>query len=136
VNQKERAAVIDELGELQREIAVFRPKLKRAEELQKQVQSWYSSEAPDKSFEADGCRYRVQVGMRENPRRITDMMRVFLHLGKTKFVSLASIALKDLEAVVDGNVIDTLLTEERSGPRSVVTVALIGAFALGKKKAA
>ena len=120
----DRAGIIDEYGELDRRVREFLPTLKAHEAARKIITSWYATEPGDQSFRAEGTLYAVQVGPRENRRRITDMLAVFKALGKSRFVELASIPLKALESCLTAEALGRFLTSERTGPRDVFPVAL------------
>ncbi len=69
--QARRLAIVDEFGELERQIAEFKPKTERHKALKEQILSWYADLDGAATAQAEGRRYSVQIGTRQNQRTIT-----------------------------------------------------------------
>ncbi len=118
-----RAAIVDEYGELDRKIQEFKPTTKRYEELKKTIQGWYADLPAEQSSVAEGKLYTVQVGARENRRKITNMLKVYRLIGMQKFLELCSISLEAIEKVIAPSRLEGIISSERTGPRTLRPVA-------------
>lgn len=123
----DRAAIVDEFGELRRRIAEsklqLQPTLERADALESQILSWYEHEPPDQSFVADGHRYSVQVGARHWERKITGLRRLFRFLGQRRFLDLCTFPLKSIDKAIPEVEQSQFVEKTRTGPRSLKPVA-------------
>jgi hypothetical protein len=117
----ERAAIIDEFGRLDAELALMKPKVKRHEELRKQIQSWYENENPTVGFVAKGLQYGVIVGAKARERKIVNMARLAKLLG-ARFVDLCTFPLSALDANTTAEQRDGIVTEGHTGSRTVRAV--------------
>jgi hypothetical protein len=118
-----RAKVIDELGELERQRAAFKPKNERALELQKEIAGWYEHLPGEQEFEAQGDRYIVQVGPRALTRTISSMAKVFAFLGKLKFLEVCEIPMKVINREIPEEQHADFLEESRDGKRKITVIA-------------
>lgn len=119
----ERAAIVDEYGELKRQIAEQKPVVDRAKLLENTIQSWFADAPADQTFIVSGARYEAQVGMRSKKRRIFDTLKLFAILGKAKFFEWCTVPLEVIDRIVPEGLHSSFLTEERTGSRSVKPVA-------------
>jgi hypothetical protein len=125
---KQRSAIIDEYGELDRRIAEFKPICDRAAALKKEIVSWFERESADQSFVAEGLRYTVQISPKAVERRIVDMAKLFLRIGKAKFLELCRFPLAAIDQHIPAENHSEFLLSERSGNRSVKAVAKASAI--------
>jgi hypothetical protein len=113
-------AIVDEFGELQRQIANWQPKLDRFQELRKIIESWFAADVADESHTWDGKLYRVVVSARAKRRTIVGMGKLFKALGSKLFLEWCSFPLTALDNLhVDPT---GIIVEERSGSRTVKAV--------------
>lgn len=61
----DRAAIVDEYGELRRKLALAKPDADRARELGEEIASWFDGKPGDQEFEVEGRRYIGQVSARQ-----------------------------------------------------------------------
>jgi hypothetical protein len=122
LRDKHRADVITRLYVAEAKCARFKPTLDARDELRKEVQSWYADADPFESFEAAGGDYIAVVGPRENQSKISDMEGLFKRLKRGVFLSLCTITLKKLEAVIPSEELSKYVTQDRTGWRSVKVV--------------
>ena len=115
------AQLIDEYGDLDAKVTLFKPTLVRHEETRKLIQVCYGASAADQSFIEHGARFTCIVGQRENERKITDM-RKLAKLLKDRFFSICSVPLKKLDAELPADQHIGLVTQARTGTRSVKVV--------------
>ena len=119
-----RAEIIDRFGDLYWKLEALKPEF---ENIKKQIGSWYADHPADKPAYCEGARYSVQLGVRENRRRITDKWKVFSLLkkilGLPALVDLLTIPLKE---AVDKHIPEDrhklFLVQERTGPRTLIPV--------------
>lgn len=120
--QTERAAIIDEYGELSRKVKEFKPTADRAAALGKTIAAWYDDRPAEDSFTAAGERFTVQVSARSNKRFISNMVKLARILGK-RFYEVAFVRLEDVDKFVDPALHPKVLGSSRCGNRRVDAVA-------------
>ncbi len=126
----DRAALVDELGALDAQIAPLEDLAKRAAEIRAKVRALYADESADQTFTTEGKKYLCTVGVCGNERRITSMPQVFASLGASKFMAACSFTLKKLDELLAPAEVALLVASARTGTRPVKT------FAKAKAKAA
>jgi hypothetical protein len=117
VKPTENEKLVDEYGELVRELALFRPKADRAAHLGRVIASWFEQAPAERSFIADGVMYEVQVSAKQNQRNVIDIAELYARCGKNLFLQIANPKLGNVEKYAP-----ELLVEERTGPRRTVPV--------------
>lgn len=124
---KSREQIIDEFGEVDRQVLGFKPTLARHKALQAQILGWYLDLPGDQTITAEGKLYTVQVGMRENKRTLTNVKRAFRMIQKAigldDLLGLITLPLKAIDqhiAIADQR---TIVKQERTGPRDLTVVA-------------
>ena len=117
------AALADEFGSLDQQIALLKPAMKRHDVLRKMFQDRYSLSDPAQSFSLPGRKFTVQVGPRNEERQVISIGNVFALLKKDVFLRACSITLKKLEALVTPEQLETLVRKARTGTRPVDVVA-------------
>lgn len=120
-----RAAIIDELGKLDAELAAMKPKEARRKELSEQVIEWFQDEPAEKAVAASGARFTVVVSPRGNQRSILSIPKLFKRLGERTFLTNCSIALGALDNLLTKAEIGKFVGEARTGPRKVTTAARV-----------
>ncbi len=116
----ERRKVVDEAGEIAREIAPLRAKEKRLDALKKTIRGWAETDgiASDAAIAYRGARHVAAVAARENKRSFRSTRRLAKLLGKL-FWAHATFPLKVWDELKLENKPTDLLVEERTGSRSV-----------------
>jgi hypothetical protein len=114
----DRAAKIDEFGDLDRRIADFKPVLARHSDLRSEILGWYPALGPDESTTANGSRWDVQISPCDKRRLITFAGKKRLHKiwGIAEFLRRCSLALKALDDIPASEHADYTV-QERTGPR-------------------
>lgn len=121
--KRERAAVVDEFGELERQVALLKPTLDRHAALKKEIASWYEFHSAGAAFTEAGKRYEVQISAKAKVRTITDKTKLFTALGKGRFIDLAKISLEAIDRLIPRLHHPAFLSEEQTGNRAVRAVA-------------
>lgn len=115
----EQQALIDEFGELDRQVLEFKPRADRHKKLKDTIAGWFGTR-PDEQCEAEGQLYRVRVGPRAVERKITKMRALYRFLGLAEFLRRCTFPLKTLDSVADDP--SKYVESAATGPRKVVAV--------------
>ena len=119
----ERIPVIDEYGEICRQIDALKPAFARQKVLRVLIDMWSEAAEADQPALFTGSKYDLQVSPRENQTKIASIRRVSKLLGVSRFMSICSITLKAVRENVTQAQFDSLVVTERTGSRSVKAVA-------------
>jgi hypothetical protein len=114
-----RRAIVDEFGELEKELAPIGPKVKRYEELAKAIRSWYAYEDGTKAFTAAGGTYQVLLSEKQFESDV-DVVLAAKALGRAKFMALASATLKLLKENLSATVLASVVTRTQTGSRKLI----------------
>lgn len=119
-----RADLVDEFGELDRQIAAFAPTKKRHEQLQGIIRSWFADHPSESPATVSGHVYTVQVSPRGEERyfSLKAKLQIFKRLGKEKALELFSITLKAVEESLGRGDMEMLVSKANSGSRKLVPV--------------
>jgi hypothetical protein len=123
VTVTEKRAVVDELGQIEQDIAPLKDKEKRASELRAQVRTWFPKLASVTSTTVEGFKFICTVGAQENQRSIKDIGAVFKLAGSYEFLQRCTFTLKALKEIVTADKFEELTEETRTGTRPVKTFA-------------
>lgn len=118
-----RESILDEYGELSRQVAAFDPIKKRHEKLRTQILTWYPDLPDEESKALSGDLYDVTITPRETQRRIINMSRVYRGLGRDKFFKVCKVTIEALEEAFGKIGAAAHLVSQQTGPRHVVAVA-------------
>ena len=116
-------ALLDEFGEVQRQVDAFAPTAAKHKRLRDEIESYYADKDPEQEFTVSGLRYEVQIGPRAKQRTFTarGMALLYRLLGKPKFLEWCKFGLTDLDRLVPGHT--GIVVEERTGSRKIKAVA-------------
>jgi len=117
------AELIDELGDLQKQIAAAAPLAKRAAAIRETILGWTKGLKATASATFDGTRYVAVVGACQNKRTIKDAAKVFDRLGKKVFLEVCSVALSAIEEHVPLPERPHYIEESLTGPRRLEVMA-------------
>ena len=122
-----RSQVIDEFGELNRQIQAFGPKFERFKELRAEILEWCEDEPADRPVEMQGRCYTLRISARELQRKVKDKIKAFELLsrliGKKAAVELISIPLKAaIDKFIPAEKHASILTSGNTGPREIDVV--------------
>jgi hypothetical protein len=115
------AARIDELGQLDAEIAAFTHKIDRAKILRKEILDWYADAAPDAALSANGLKFTVFITACGLRRKVKSIAELFKRLGREKFLDHCEMPLGELDKLFAKAEVAELVEEARTGPRQVKT---------------
>jgi hypothetical protein len=118
-----RAAIIDEFGNLCRLRDEFAPFEKRYGQIREEIKTWYEQQPGEKVFTEKGRRYQLDVGMCANARTI-DIRAAYKKLGLRKFLKDCSMTLKALGEYLGQSEIDEITSESHIGPRKLTTTPI------------
>ena len=115
------AAMVDELGDLERETQPWRPKLARVEALRSAVRAVYAKADPGATYQASGRRWICMVGPNGNQSTV-DRTALVDMIGPKKYAELSTISVKALAGAVGADVLGVVVTMQPAGPRSLAIV--------------
>lgn len=115
------AAMVDELGDLEQEIAEHKIKFARVEVLRASIRSAYAKADPGRMYQAAGERWVCLVGKNGNAS-IVDKAELLKRIGAAKFCELAGVTLKALEEHVPKEILGAVVSLEPIGPRIITVV--------------
>src|SRR5215472_488582 len=118
------AKLSDEFGDLSRLKDEFAPTLSRYNKCRERIAALVAEADPEMEYKVEGERYRVMIGARGLERKV-DIALARKLLGAAKFMEVATVTLKSLEAVMLKPEIDKIVLVERTGPRTYLPVPLI-----------
>jgi hypothetical protein len=119
-----RAAVVDEAGALEIELAPWKLKLKRLEDLRKTIRGWYEHADPTKIFSAYGESYVATVGACGNETVIQDMSSVFEAAGKDKFLAACKLTMAKLNELIPAELASAVTTQVQTGTRGISIMSI------------
>ncbi len=115
--------LVDELGELEEQLAPFQTKIKRVETLRKELRDWAEQDgvpAPE-ACTYHGRLYTAEVTARGFQQRITSISRVFKLLTPARFLKLCTITLAAIQEHLTAEQYAEVVVQEQTGPRKVRT---------------
>ena len=120
-----RQKLIDEFGELDRQVKQFAPTAKRHEAIAKEIRSWYVNHPAEQGALAEGTLYEVQVSARGEERQFSlkAKLQILKELGRAKAMALFTITLKAAEEALGAARVAQLVQLERTASRKLVVVA-------------
>ncbi|MGH9345062.1 MAG: hypothetical protein ACRD19_15040 [Terriglobia bacterium] len=114
-----RAALADEYGRLDAELAPLRPKLKRFEALGKLLRVLGHDEPDDRPVEVAGAEYEVTLSASGWRSIVAPNGKLYKRLGKDTFLAVATVTIKALMEAVHPALVAELVRAEQSGPRRI-----------------
>jgi hypothetical protein len=111
-------ALVDEIGDLEKELAPHKPKAARLEKLRKQLRDRYDDKPADQPVTADGARYCIELGARAM-QTVVNVPKLFKAMKLATFLKVATVTLKAITAECTPGVAGSVITEAQTGPRSL-----------------
>lgn len=120
---KMRAALVDELGDLSLKLAAWRPNvnpyLPRANEIEAIILSWYEKQPPEKTFIAEGSRWKIPVTAQRRKRTVINVLKLIRKWGVGHIAELWEPPLNLIEREVPKEQHKLYIQEAHTGPRSL-----------------
>ncbi|GAC1699960.1 MAG: hypothetical protein NVS9B4_00430 [Candidatus Acidiferrum sp.] len=116
-------ALIDEFGELDRQVAAFRPTLDRRLALAAEIQNWFVDLGPEEAATLEGRLYTLQVSACAHQRKIVSMKKLFRRIGQSLFLNWCTFPLTAIDRLLTGADTSDLVIEARTGNRTIKAVA-------------
>jgi hypothetical protein len=113
--------MVDELGDLERELHPLRPKIARAEALRKALREAVKDEDATKAITLEGARWNAVLGCCGNSTEII-VRALYKRLGIRRFLDLAKVSLKDAAGTCGPDVLGTCTRTEQTGSRALTLV--------------
>lgn len=121
-----RAAIIDEFGEVSRLRDDFAPTEKRYNQLRDEIKSWYEDKPADEVFIEKGVRFQLDIGACAMAKTV-DVAAAYKKLGARKFFKACLITLKALAEHLGQADIEALTSEAQTGPRRFASTRIVPA---------
>ena len=126
LDQYRRTELADELGELDRQEALWKIKVPRLKALKDEIIRRCGQIPPDQACTVEGAHYVLNVSPRENQRKPTNIPKLFKAVGATRFIDSVSVSLKAVEAMLRSagkiDMLERFTCQDRTGPRTVTAV--------------
>lgn len=116
------ALLVDEMGDLERELAPFKLKTARLEALRKSLRDSFRMQAPSGTFEVAGTRFLALVGPC-GAQRLVNVAALFKLVGLKRFLAMAAVSLKALAENENTDVGLAVIETSDTGPRTVNVLA-------------
>jgi hypothetical protein len=112
-------ALVDEIGDLHATLDPLKPKAARLELLRKALRKHYDDKQADGYYTAEGARYSILVGPRENQKTVS-VPALIKAIGTKVFQRIASVTLTALEKEAPHAIAaDGVITMAPTGSRSL-----------------
>jgi hypothetical protein len=115
------ARMVDELGDLEGEIAPFKAKFARVEVLRSAIRSAYAKADPGRMYQASGERWVCLIGKAGN-QSVVDKAELLKRVGPSKFADAANVSIKALEEHFPKEILGAVVSLEPTGPRIITVV--------------
>jgi hypothetical protein len=113
------ALLVDEIGDLHAQLDPLKPKTARLELLRKSLRKHYEEKAADAYFTAEGLRYSILLGPKENEKHISTPALIKA-IGAKVFQRIARVTLTALQAEAPHAIAaEGVITIEPTGTRSL-----------------
>jgi len=108
--------MVDELGDLEKELMPLRPKMKRADDLRSEIRSRYDEKPEDKSFSIEGDRFALNVGARKIQKHV-NIAKLYKSVKLSVFLKIVGVTLTSLKEHCEEYVVDSVISEQQTGYR-------------------
>lgn len=117
--------MIDEFGELDRQVQMFSRIQARHELLKRGIKSWFDAAPADAEATVEGASYVLVVSARERVRRIRDIQQLALEVGTDDLLDILAkfVPLGVIEDLIGKPKVAALVVDERTGSRRIKCVA-------------
>lgn len=123
LSEIERKAKVDELGQLEQDLAKLHDKEKTAAALRVEIGSWYDRQLPAIGYACEGHKFGCTIGPRGNESAMDHNPAIVKAIGQKTFLAIAKVTIKALEAATTTVIFNRLVTYTRTGARTVKTFA-------------
>jgi hypothetical protein len=117
-------ALADKAGAAFIEAERAKPAIKAWDDMRKQVQALYDASPEAANFTLKGDKYEIQIGPRENERKIPSMRKLFKAIKEAVFLEHCSFPMKIVDALLPGEKQAGLVVTARTGSRPVKAIPL------------
>lgn len=116
--------MVDEYGELQRQVELFAPVEAKHGVLKRAIKGWFDTAPADAEATLEGKIYVLTITARERERRVRDMRALASAVGLDKLLEIVAryVPLGPVETIIGKEKLAALVTDERTGPRRIKAV--------------
>jgi hypothetical protein len=116
------ALLVDEMGDLERELAPFKLKTARLEALRRSLRDSFRKENPSGTFEVHGARFLALVGPC-GAQRLVNVAALFKLVGPKRFLAMAAVSLRALSEHATPEIELAVIETSDTGPRGLSVLA-------------
>lgn len=119
-----RLEMVDEYGELARQVQMFEPVQARFELLKHAIKSWFDDAPADAEASIEGKVYLLNISARQRVRKIRDIHELAAATGTKELLDIMThhVPLGPLEELIGKARVEALVVDERSGVRRIRAV--------------
>lgn len=114
--------MVDELGDLEKEIEAYKPKFARVEILRAAIRAAFGKSDPGKRYQVEGETWVVLLGKAGNSS-VVDKAELLRLVGPARFAAASFLTLKSLEEHFPKDILGAVVSLEAVGPRVLTVVA-------------
>ena len=122
LNSEQVCVLVDEYGELCRQLDQHAPLYARAKTIEKQLRAHVEPMPGDAGVTLEGKLWNVQFSACKEERSVTNMQRLYKLLGRVKFITLAKMNLADIDRETTPEQQKTFLERAFTGGRTLSNV--------------
>jgi hypothetical protein len=120
--ERSRESILDEYGELDRQVRAFAPTKKRHEVLRTQILDMEPGLHAEQFITLSGSIYDVTISERENESHVLNMAKLYKAMTRETFLGVCKITVKVIEAALGESAAALHLVKKRTGPRHLLAV--------------
>ena len=114
-------SLVDELGDLEAELAPLKAKIARAEVIRAAIRGAYKDASPAGSYQAHGERWSTLLSPMGN-QSVVDVAALYGRVGAKTFLEMATVSLKAITDKCGAEVLGLVVSTRMSGPRQLSTI--------------
>lgn len=123
LTETEYKAKVDELGQLEQDLAKLHDKEKQAAALRVEIGSWFDKKLAAVGYTCEGFKFNCTIGPKGNESAMDGNPAIVKAIGQKTFLAIAKVTIKALEAATTTVIFNRLVTYDRTGARTVKTFA-------------
>lgn len=116
------SALVDEIGDLETELAPHKTKEARLKKLREQLRAEYDTKPAKVKYTAEGKRYAIEIGAR-GWQTIVNLSKLYKSVKLNVFLQIVGATLKAIEQHAGAAVLASVTHEDQTGHRSLTITA-------------
>lgn len=120
-NERSRASLVDEFGELDRQLALLEPRYKA---LSEEINGWFENAPAAEPATIDGAQYRLALSPKRLSRHVTKLTVLFRKLGVRRFLQSCTFPVGECEKLLGEDGAAAFIEGGRTGKRTITAMPL------------